>query len=192
MNIMKKRLTLAAVVLVSMTALSCSTELTDNAAPVELVVTNSQNLSRLDLNPLSTDADCDETVGTINMQVIPKNSSATGDFVQVRVNRYRVSYRRLDGGTVVPASFVRSIDTLISVNETVPGSNFTVLQGDAITQAPFAALQPQNGGRDPETGRTVVQMDVVLEVFGETLAGDNVYDSTAFPLEFCYDCGGCS
>jgi len=192
MNIMKKRTTLAAVVLVSITALSCSTELTDNAAPVELVVTNTQNLSRLDLDPLTTDDECDETVGTINMQVIPKNENAIGEFVQVRVNRYRVSYRRIDGGTIVPPSFVRSIDTLIDVNETVPGSNFTVLQADALSQAPFAALQPQNGGRDPETGRPVVQMDVVLEVFGETLAGDNVYDSTAFPLEFCFNCGGCS
>jgi hypothetical protein len=192
MNIMKKRLTLAAVLLVSTAALSCSSELADNSAPVELVVTNTQNLSRLDLDPATPDTECDETIGTVNMQVIAKNDAATGPMVQVRVNRYRVSYRRVDGGTVVPASFVRSIDTLIGVGQTVAGSNFTVLQGDAVSQAPFAALQPQNGGRDPETGRTVVQMEVILELFGETLAGDNVYDSTAFPLEFCYNCGGCS
>ena len=41
-----------------MAALSCSSELTNNAAPVELVVTNTQNLSRLDLDPLSADTDC--------------------------------------------------------------------------------------------------------------------------------------
>jgi hypothetical protein len=28
-------------------------------------------------------------------------------------------------------------------------------------------------------------------VFGETLGGDNVFDSTTIPLEFCYDCEGC-
>lgn len=192
MNIMKKRLTLAVVVLASMAALSCSSELTDSSAPVELVVTNTQNLTRLDLNPLTEDSDCQQTVGTINMQVIPKNSSAGGTLTSVRVNRYRVSYRRVDGGTVVPSPFVRSIDTLVGVGTTVQGSNFTVLQADAITQAPFAALQPQNGGRDAETGRPVVQLEVIMELFGETLAGDNVYDSTAFPLEFCYNCGGCS
>jgi hypothetical protein len=191
MNIMKK-LTCIAVALASMAALSCSTELTNNAAPVELVVTNTQILQRIDLDPLTTDTDCQKNVGTINMQVIPKNSSASGTFLQVRVQRYRVSYRRTDGGTVVPSSFVRSIDTLIAVNGSAEGSNFTILEADALTQAPFAALRPQNGGRDAETGRPQVQLEVVVEVFGETLAGDNVSDSTAFPLEFCYSCGGCS
>lgn len=192
MNIMKNRLILIAAAVASMAALSCSSELTNNAAPVELVVTNTQNLSRLDISPATTDLDCQETIGTINMQVIPKNPNATGTLTSVRVQRYRISYRRTDGGTVVPASFVRSIDTLVGVGATVSGSNFTVLEADAISLAPFAALQPQNGNRDPETGRPVVQLEVILELFGETLAGDNVYDSTAFPLEFCYDCGGCS
>lgn len=191
MRTMKKQLTFAAMALASMAMLSCSSELTNSASPVELVVTNTQNLTLLDLDPLTTDSDCAQEVGTINMQVIPKNPNASGNFVQVRVRRYRVSYRRTDGGTIVPPPFVRSIDTLIGVGATV-GSNFTVLESDALSQAPFAALQPQNGGRDAETGRPVVKLDVVLEVFGETLAGDNVYDSTAFPLEFCYGCGGCA
>lgn len=192
MNIMKNRLILIAVAVASMAALSCSTELTDNAAPVELVVTNSQNLSRLDIDPNTEDTDCDENIGTINMQVIPKNPNApTSNFTQVRIQRYRVSYRRTDGGTVVPASFVRSIDTLVGVGSIVSGSNFTVIEADSLTLAPFAALQPQNGNRDPETGRSTVKLEVILELFGETLAGDNVYDSTAFPLEFCYGCGGC-
>jgi hypothetical protein len=191
MSMMKNRLTFAAVALASMAALSCSSELTNNAAPVELIVTNTQILNLLDLDPLNNDADCDQNIGTINMQVLPKNSNATGNFVQVRVTRYRVSYRRTDGGTLVPAPFVRSIDTLIGVGASV-GSNFTILERDALTQAPFAALQPQNGGRDAETGRPVVKLEVILEVFGETLAGDNVYDSTAFPLEFCFGCGGCA
>ena len=191
MNIMKNRFTFVAVALASMAALSCSSELTNSASPVELVVTNTQNLSRLDLDPLTTDTDCGEQIGTVNMQVIAKNGSATGNFVQVRVRRYRVSYRRTDGGTIVPPPFVRSIDTLIGVGASA-SSNFTVLEADALTQAPFAALQPQNGGRDAETGRPVVKLEVILEVFGETLAGDNVFDSTVFPLEFCFSCGGCA
>jgi hypothetical protein len=191
MNTMKRQLTIAAMALASMAVLSCSSELTDSAAPVELVVTNSQNLTLVDLDPLTTDADCNQDIGTINMQVIPKNASASGNFVQVRARRYRVSYRRTDGGTLVPAPFVRSIDTLIGVGATV-GSNFTIVEADALSQSPFAALQPQNGGRDAETGRPIVKLEVVLEVFGETLAGDNVYDSTAFPLEFCFGCGGCA
>jgi hypothetical protein len=187
---MKTRLTLTVAAVAALATLSCSSELTNNAAPVEFVVTNTQILSRLDLDPTNGDADCNQNIGTINLQVFPKNDSATGNFVQVRATRYRVSYRRTDGGTLVPSPFVRSIDTLVGPGAPV-GSNFTVVEADAVTQAPFAALLPQNGGRDAETGRPVVKMEVILEVFGETLAGDNVYDSTAFPLEFCFACGGC-
>ncbi len=173
--------------------LGCSGELQDNDAVVELVVTSTQNLTLIELNPTlaAADPDCDQTVGTINMQLIPKRD-ATGPGTQVRVNRYRVSYQRTDGGRQVPASFVRSIDTLLGVGAPAGLSNFLILEPDALSQAPFAALLPQNGGRDPDTGRAFVKMDVIVEIFGETLGGDNVYDATRFPLDFCYGCGGCS
>lgn len=171
--------------------LGCSNELTNNSAPVELVVTNTQNLSQLDIAP-NTDPDCQETVGTINMEVIPKNPTVGGNFTSVRVTRYRVSYQRTDGGRQVPTPFVRSIDTLIEAGTAGSLTQFVILEATAINQAPFAALLPQNGGRDPDTGQRVVKMDVIVEIFGETLGGDNVYDATRFPLDFCYDCGGCA
>jgi hypothetical protein len=177
--------------LIALAMLGCNGEVTNSSSPVLLVVTNTQVLSLIDLNPATQNDACNQNVGTINMQVLPKNSAATGDFVQVRVTRYRVSYRRLDGGTMVPAPFVRPIDTLIGLNQSAGLSNFLIVDGDALTQAPFAALLPQNGGRDPETGRPVVKLEIIVEIFGATLAGDNVSDSTSFPLEFCYGCGGC-
>ena len=187
----RQRLMIAgAALLAALAGASCSSELTNNSAPVEMVVTNTQNLSQLDLFGGTR---CGENIGTINVRVIPKNSASTGTFTQVRVTRYRVSYQRTDGGTLVPAPFVRSTDALVAVGTTGSAlSDFLVVQGDALLQAPFAALFPNNGGRDPETGRPVVTMDVIVEVFGQTLGGDNVYDATRFPLDFCYDCGGCS
>jgi hypothetical protein len=172
----------------------CSGELTDSAAPVELVATTSQNLQLLELNPevAAADPDCDESIGTINLEVFAKRSNVTGPAAQVRVTRYRVSYQRTDGGRLVPASFVRSMDTLIGVGSSSELEEFLVIEPDAVNFAPFAALLPQNGGRDPDTGRTFVKMDVIMEFFGETLGGDNVYDATRFPLDFCYGCGGCS
>jgi len=104
-----------------------------------------------------------------------------------------VSYVRTDGGKVVPPSFVRSISALLTAGggiQTV--SNFIVFDAGAFSQAPFPALLTQNGGVDPETGRRSVQMDVIVEVFGQTLAGENVSGSTRFPLTFCFDCGGCA
>jgi hypothetical protein len=186
----RKLIALAAATLAA-AVFGCSSELTDNAAPVELVVTNTQNIQQIDLAP-NDDPDCQASVGTINMNVIPKSGAVGGDFIAVRVNRYRVSYQRTDGGRLVPASFVRSIDTLINAGETGGIDQFVILEADAVRFAPFAALLPQNGGRDPDTGRPVVKMDVIVEIFGRTIGGDNVYDSTRFPLDFCYECGGCA
>ena len=171
----------------------CSGELTDSAAPVELVVTNTQNLQILDLDPnvAAADPECSENIGTINLQVFPKRSDVSGNAAQVRVTRYRVSYQRTDGGRLVPASFVRSMDTLIGVGQEADVEEFLVIEPDAIVQAPFVSLLPQNGGRDPDTGRPIVQMDVIMEFFGETLGGSNVYDATRFPLDFCYGTCGC-
>jgi len=186
---MKKVIALVACALAA-AVMGCSNELTSNSAPVDLVVTNTQNLQQLDLAE-NTDPDCDESVGTINMQVVPKNASIGGTLNSVRVTRYRVSYQRTDGGRLVPSPFVRTIDTLIASGSTGTINEFVILEADAVRQAPFAALLPQNGGRDPDTGRPLVKMDVIVEIFGETLGGENVFDSTRFPLDFCFDCGGC-
>ena len=188
MTTMQKSRAFIAVAALAAGLFGCSGELTDSGSPVALVVTNTQKISQIDL---SGGTGCGSTIGTINLQVIPKSSKATGNFVQVRVTRYRVSYQRTDGGKQVPAPFVRSADQLIGVGSTGALSDFTVLESDAVTQAPFVALQPVNGGRDPDTGRPVVKLDVIVEIFGETLGGDRVYDATRFPLDFCFNCGGC-
>lgn len=187
---MKKWMSVTAAAVLAVTAWGCSSELTDSAAPVELLVTNTQNLSRIDLLGGTR---CQENIAEVLVQAIAKNANASGPFVDVRLQRYRVSYVRTDGGTLVPASFTRSIDNLLTVGGGAQGlSGFLAFQQEAFNQAPFVALRTNNGGRDPETGRNVVRMDAILEVFGETLAGDNVYDATRVPIDFCYDCNGCS
>lgn len=191
MTMTRKQISLAAALLAAAVFAGCSSELTSNSAPVELVVTNSQLINRIDIAP-NDDIDCDRSIGTINMQVIPKNASVGGEFTSVRVTRYRVSYQRTDGGRQVPNPFVRSVDTLIGVGQSGSLTQFVILEASAVNQAPFAALLPQNGGRDPDTGQRTVKMDVIVEIFGETLGGDNVYDATRFPLDFCYDCDGCA
>ena len=194
MNIFNRISKVAAVVL-AVAVLGCNGELNEGSAPVSLVASTSQTVQLFELNPqiAQLDADCLGGIGTISLRVVSKGrTDLTGVASQVRVTRYRVSYQRRDGGRLVPASFVRPLDTLIGVGATAGLSDFVVIEPDAINQAPFAALQPQNGGRDPDTGRPFVELDVIMEFFGETLGGDNVYDATRFPLDFCYGCGGCA
>jgi hypothetical protein len=194
MNIMKTISRLAAPIVLAVAVLGCNGELNEGSAAVELIATTEQNIQLLELNPViaAADQDCNQGIGTVTLQVLSKGRELTGPASQVRVTRYRVSYQRRDGGRLVPASFVRPMDTLIGVGTSSGLSDFVVIEPDAINQAPFAALLPQNGGRDPDTRRSIIELDVIMEFFGETLGGDNVYDATRFPLDFCYGCGGCS
>ncbi|HSP34187.1 MAG TPA: hypothetical protein VLU46_07730, partial [Thermoanaerobaculia bacterium] len=175
--------------------LSCSSDISRNSSPVNLVVTNVPNIFRIDLagNTAGSTA-CGQDLGAINIEARLKHPSNTSQqFNDVRITRYRVSYQRTDGGTAVPAPFVISMDQLVTANGGVTAlSKFVVLRSEAMVQAPFASLIPGNGGRDPETGRSRVDMDVIVEVFGQTLAGTSVSGATRFPLEFCYNCGGCA
>jgi len=190
---------LGSVALAALTAaalLSCKESNRQNS-PVTLIVTTTQTLQRIDIRPNAQN--CDQSVGTVNIKNMlvqgtnpSENLPTNSTLDDVRITGYRISYRRTDGGTSVPASFTRSISLLVPINGIGDLGTFLILQTDALTQAPFAALLPQNGGRDPQTGRTVVQMNVILEVFGETLAGERVSGSTTIPLDFCYDCLGCA
>jgi hypothetical protein len=177
---------------VTFAAMACNSDINRSASPVELIATNTQKLSLIDL---FNTTNCNQSIGTINMQAItknPSNGSTNTTFNQVRVTRYQVSYVRTDGGKTVPAPFIRSIDTLVAPGGSADLTSFLVVAPDALTQSPFVALRPVNGGKDPDTGSKFVKMDVIVTLFGETLAGTSVSASTRFPLDFCFDCGGCS
>lgn len=196
-NMNKVAPTVAAVVL--MLAAGACNDINRQESPVALVVSNTQNLHQLDLagDPAGS-TNCQKTIATIHMTAIQLQGRTTvpgvttAPLTQIKVDRYRVSYVRVDGGHLVPAPFVRSISTIVGIGSTTEGTNFVAFDPNAITQAPFAALLPQNGGRDPETGRSLITMDVILEVFGTTLAGERVSGNTRMTIDFCFSCGGCA
>lgn len=190
---MRTWIRLAAAGAIALSLVACSNEISKSASPVMLIATNTQTLHKIDI--LAGAANCDKSVGTIELQAVLKNpnsGSTNQTFNQVRISRYQVAYVRTDGGRLIPAPFTRTMDALITPGGTATSlSNFLIFLPEALNQAPFAALFPQNGGRDPDTGLSTVRMDVIVTVFGETLAGENVSASTRIPLDFCYNCGGC-
>lgn len=188
----------AAAILLMLAAGSCN-DINRQEAPVALVVTNTQILHQLDLAGDPTGStNCQKNIANIHMTSVLLQSPTTisgvspSDLNAIKVDRYRVSYVRVDGGHLVPAPFVRSISTTVGVGQVSEGTNFIAFDPNAVFQAPFAALLPQNGGHDPETGRAIITMDVILEVFGTTLAGERVSGSTRMTLDFCFSCGGCA
>ena len=152
-------------------------------APVELVATTDQDVLTIDLlNPPSGN------LGTILLRVIPKGETSSS-FQDVRLINYRVSYQRTDGGTQVPASFVRTTSGILEAGGVAVALNdFFVINADALSQAPFVAILPQNGGRDPETGQNLIKMDAIVDIFGETFAGQDVSARVRLPLWFCAGC----
>jgi hypothetical protein len=171
-------------------------EIARQSTPVELVVTNTQTLTHIDIAPAA--ANCNQFISTVTVRSLLLSNPNNGNlplnsrFTSVQLTSYRVTWQRRDGGTLIPAPFSRSTSGSLAVGETTALSNFIIFTPDMLTQAPFAALTPGGGKRDPETGRAVVTMDAILEVFGETLAGDRVSGSTRMTLDFCFSCGGCS
>ena len=193
----RKLASIATVALLGAAMLSCK-EINRQSAPVQLLLATTQILQQIDLKPGA--ANCNQNIGTVKITNVliqntqqPVNLPTNSTLDDVLITEYRISYARTDGGTSIPAPFTRSISLSVPLGSA--GANlgtFLAFQPDALSQAPFAALLPQNGGRDPQTGRPVVQMNIILEVFGQTMAGERVSGSTRIPLDFCFDCAGCA
>jgi hypothetical protein len=177
----------------SLAILSCN-PIARESGPVLLVVSGTQNLNQIDLQGGAFG--CTTSLGTVEMRISllqPQNpTTARNDFNDVKLDRYQVTYQRTDGGKLVPPSFVRSTSQVLLANGTTQSlSDFIAFETNALNLAPFAALLPQNGGKDPDTGLGFVKMDIILTVYGNTLAGERVSGEARFPLNFCFNCGGC-
>lgn len=192
MNRMRKGLSLMLAAVMAAGTLSCSNELNRDSSPVVLIVsTTSQPIQRYDLAG-GTGCAAGNPIVLLNLESRVKSTTADLRFLDVRIRRYTVTYQRTDGGRQVPAPYDRALDLLLVAGASTSDFVFHITDfGQIFNQAPFVSLLPQNGGRDPETGRDVVKMNITLTVFGETLSGENVSGSTTFPLDVCYNCGGC-
>ncbi len=184
-NSVKKMRTTMLLALGVIMVTACSGDISQEAAPVTLVATVEQSVTQVDLVAPPTGS-----LGSIILRNILKTQGADTRFLDIQLRTYRVSYVRTDGGRVVPNTFVESVSGIVPIGGSPTTLNtFKVFDVNATNQAPFAALLPQNGNRDPETGQSFVKLDVIMEIFGETLSGENVSARVRFPLTFCAGCG---
>jgi len=202
MKVTMNRIALVTLSMLLMIVAGSCNDINKQESPVSLVVSNTQNLHLIDLagDPAGvTNGKCSQTISTVHLtsvvvqppRVVPNPNLSAADLNQIKVDRYQVSYVRVDGGHLVPAPFVRSTSVVILPGASGEATTFQAFDPNAILQAPFAALLPQNGGVDPETGKPIITMDVILTFFGQTLAGERVTGSTRMTLDFCFSCGGC-
>lgn len=125
-------------------------------------------------------------VGSLTLENIPKDPrGATSELMSIELESVEITYTRLDVGTRVPPSRVRSIFSLVPVGGSTDIENMEILGPEQLFNPPLSDLLFQNGGFDTETGSTLIVLDVNIRFFGRTLGGDRVasgFDS--FRLEF--------
>ena len=201
MNRNRKRVAIVAAAAVLLLVAGSCNDINRQASPVSLIVSDTQKLHLIDLaGDVPGSTTCQQNVDIVHLTTVlvqppfanPNPNVSNADLNQVKIDRYQVSYVRADGGHLVPAPFVRSTSIVIAAGGSGDPGSLQLVDPNALNQAPFAALLPQNGGVDPETGKRIITMDVITTFFGQTLAGERVSGSTRMTLDFCFSCGGCS
>lgn len=120
-------------------------------------------------------------IDTININSSLKNPIAQDPqgFADVQLQSYTVSFRRTDGGTMVPPMQTFGCGVVVPSDGQTTLSNFPVLYAPAVQQSPFDQLLPFNGGIDRETGRDEIDTTFDITFFGNTVSGKRVQSQTA-------------
>lgn len=111
-------------------------------------------------------------------------------FATVTLSSYTVHFRRTDGGSRVPPDKTFGCGVTIDAGGAATLSNFPILAASDTQLSPFDQLMPVNGGIDPETNRTEIQMTFDITFFGSTASGARVQSETASGLLLFQFSGG--
>ena len=83
---------------------------------------------------------------------------------------------------VPPPTLVGALFSIVPVGGQATLTNLPILLSDQTLNPPIVDLA--RSGADPETGTTVIVLDVSLRFFGRTLSGDNIVSAPAtFTIE---------
>ena len=157
----------------------CNDPQGQSESPVFLTVDLVDQAGLTNINPPRT-----ITIPTMTVAAALKNPTADDPqgLSNVQLNTYTVTYRRADGGTVVPPVQTFSAGTLVQSGGSSTLTDFPLLSQTAVQGPPFDQLFPFNGGIDRETGSNEIRMFYDVTFFGLTVSGKRVQSSTATGL----------
>jgi len=185
---MKKKtllsLFVAVAALVMATLPGCSTNTQgDSASPVFLV-------GDFPLLPLSVCVNVNAPVqfNTTTLRNRLKNTNAASlQFMDVQLDKYTVTWSRIDGGTTSSPSQDFGGNILVPPNGSATLTNYPYMSADSLIRPPLDQLFPFNGGVDKETGRAEIRQAGHVTWFGHTLSGQPVTSDVAtFDLIFTF------
>ena len=176
MNLTRKTLVWVALASALTLATACTNKQGETEAPVFLTVDLTDQAGLTNIIPTRT-----LTIPTMTIASHLKNPGApdTAGFATVTLSDYTVTYRRADGGTIVPPVQQFAVGQTLLSGGSLSLSDFPVLSQSAMAEGPFDQLLPLNGGIDRETGNTEIRMFYDVVFFGQTVSGFRVQSETA-------------
>jgi hypothetical protein len=119
-----------------------------------------------------------------------KNQNATSlQFMDVQVDKYTVTWSRIDGGRTASPSQDFGGNVIVPPNGSSTLTDYPYMTADNLIRPPLDQLFPFNGGIDRETGRTEIRQAGHVRWFGHTLSGQPVTsDAATFDMIFIF-CG---
>lgn len=105
----------------------------------------------------------------------PKNANltTTTGWLNIVTDEYQVTFYRTDGGTAVPNSLRRAITFTVEFGKPLTIENFTLLSAEQKLEYPLFDLAVN--GIDLETKMPVIEVNIMVEIFGHQLSGEKVY-----------------
>src|SRR5262245_48767337 len=166
-----KRILGTALAVAALFAAACTNKEAESESPVFITVAIPNQPGFIDVS-----VPAPVQLETMNLTSHLKNANATDPqhFADVNLSSYRVTFRRTDGGTAVPAPQTFGGAGLVPSGGTLALSNFPIMYASAIQASPLDQLLPFNGGIDRETGKTEIDTAFDVVFFGQTVSGQRV------------------
>jgi hypothetical protein len=120
--------------------------------------------------------------------VLKKPADAT-TFLDVELTDQYVYFKRVDGGREVPKMTHFAYHVLVPAGGSATLSNGRIIPPEDLLLPPFDRLYPENGGVDPDTGSSVIQIAAKIRWYGHTYSGDDLSTEFNMPLLFRYGSG---
>ena len=161
----------------------CTNKQGETEAPVFLTVTIASQPVVVDVGTAAP-----VVISSLTVASHLKNPTQTDPqgFAGVTLESYTVHFRRVDGGTRVPADLSLPSGAFIPSGGSASLTNNTILLASMRQLSPFDQLLPFNGGFDRETGKDEIDIAFDITFFGHTVAGQRVATETVVvgPLQF--------
>jgi hypothetical protein len=126
---------------------------------------------------------------TVLRNRLKNQNAASLQFMDVQVDKYTVTWSRIDGGRTASPSQDFGGNVIVPPNGSSTLTDYPYMTADSLIRPPLDQLFPFNGGIDRETGRAEIRQAGHVTWFGHTLSGQPVTsDAATFDMIFIF-CG---